>query len=87
MKELKHNYDKNLTIRKLHILSDGPSTQYKNKTKFYLFSQHLVHDLGLKCATWNFSESGHGKGAADGIGAVVKRIADAMVARRRYSRL
>ncbi|XP_045167369.2 uncharacterized protein LOC123530686 [Mercenaria mercenaria] len=29
--------------------------------------------------SWNFTESGHGKGAADGIGGVVKRTADAIV--------
>ena len=29
--------------------------------------------------TWNFSEAGHGKGAPDGIGAVIKRTADKLV--------
>lgn len=29
--------------------------------------------------TWNYSESGHGKGAPDGIGATLKRTADRMV--------
>ena len=28
---------------------------------------------------WNFSEAGHGKGAADGVGAAVKRLADRCV--------
>ncbi|KAL4720696.1 hypothetical protein ACJJTC_004626 [Scirpophaga incertulas] len=31
--------------------------------------------------TWNFSEAGHGKGAADGVGGTVKRVADAAVAK------
>lgn len=31
--------------------------------------------------TWNFSEAGHGKGAPDGIGATVKRLADRLVLR------
>ncbi|CAB3228481.1 unnamed protein product [Arctia plantaginis] len=30
----------------------------------------------LKLVTWNYQESGHGKGAPDGVGAVVKRTAD-----------
>lgn len=31
--------------------------------------------------TWNFTEAGHGKGAADGVGATVRRVADAAVAK------
>ena len=31
-------------------------------------------------SSWNFSEAGHGKSAADGIGAVVKRTADQSIA-------
>lgn len=29
--------------------------------------------------SWNFSESGHGKGAPDGIGAVLRRTADNII--------
>ena len=35
--------------------------------------------LGFKSVTWNFLESGHGKGAAGGLGAAVKREADRFV--------
>lgn len=38
----------------------------------YLFSTNIF-DLGFRSGTWNFLEAGHGKGAPDGIGAVVKR--------------
>ncbi|KAL0962524.1 hypothetical protein UPYG_G00341190 [Umbra pygmaea] len=31
---------------------------------------------GFKTVTWNFSEKAHGKGAPDGVGATVKRLAD-----------
>ena len=31
---------------------------------------------GFKLSTWNFSEAGHGKGAPDGVGATIKRMAD-----------
>ena len=31
--------------------------------------------------TWNYSESGHGKGSADGVGGTVKRTCDRVIAR------
>ena len=37
-------------------------------------------EWGMKLANWSFLEAGHGKGAADGIGGVLKRIADRLVA-------
>lgn len=64
----------------VHFLSDGPTTQYRSKNNFYLFSARIHAIYGFQHATWNFSESGHGKGAADGIGAVVKRSADRLIA-------
>ncbi|XP_060591766.1 uncharacterized protein LOC132746584 [Ruditapes philippinarum] len=59
----------------IHFLSDGPTTQYRNKTNMFLFSTKIF-DFGFQSGTWNFLEAGHGKGAADGIGAVVKRTGD-----------
>lgn len=35
--------------------------------------------MGFANATWNFSEPSHGKGAPDGVGAAVKRVADGLV--------
>lgn len=67
-------------IETLHVLSDGPTAQYRNKKAFYLFSQYLTQRYGIKNATWSFSEAGHGKGPMDGVGAVVKRTADRIVA-------
>ncbi|KAI4828768.1 hypothetical protein KUCAC02_022844 [Chaenocephalus aceratus] len=40
--------------------------------------------LGFKSVTWNFSEKAHGKGAPDGVGATVKRLADTAVQRGKY---
>lgn len=37
--------------------------------------------MGFKRVTWNFLEAGHGKGPADGVGAAVKRMADALMAK------
>ena len=34
-------------------------------------------------ATWNFTEAGHGKGAPDGVGGLLKRTADRLVAHGR----
>ena len=60
------------------FFSDGPSTQYKQKNNFYLFTPRIFK-YGFKQGTWSFFESGHGKGAADGIGGTLKRIADRIV--------
>lgn len=59
----------------LHFFSDGPTTQYRNKQNFYLLSTQ-IHQMGFHSATWNFFESGHGKGAPDAIGGSIKRQAD-----------
>lgn len=48
---------------------------------FHLISQHVQQLVpGTLDFTWNYSESGHGKGALDGIGAFLKRTADRLVA-------
>ena len=62
----------------LHICSDGPTTQYRQKGNFCLFA-NVINDGEFKKATWNFMEAGHGKGAPDGIGAAVKRSCDQAV--------
>ena len=69
--------DKN--INTLHIISDGPTSQYKNKTNFFLICKYAEF-FKLKRLTWNFYEPGHGKSVADGIGGAIKRQADAAVA-------
>ncbi|CAG5052596.1 unnamed protein product [Parnassius apollo] len=65
-------------INTVHVFSDGPATQYKQKKNFYLYKLYL-EDLNFEKGTWNFSESYHGKSAADGIGGVIKRLLDAKV--------
>ena len=40
----------------------------------------LMHqEFGFQHVTWNYTEAGHGKGPADGIGGVLKRTADEVV--------
>ena len=67
-------------VTTVHFLSDGPCTQYRSKVNFFLFNQEVLDTYHFELATWNFTESGHGKSAADGIGGTVKRTADRLVA-------
>jgi hypothetical protein len=73
---------KHPNVDTVHFRSDGPSSQYKNKNNIYLLMKKLP-DIwpGIKKWTWNFSVSGHGKGAMDGIGGTLKRTADGVVLR------
>lgn len=45
---------------------------------FLLFYPKLIN------VTYNYSETGHGKGALDGIGGVCKRTADRVVGQGKY---
>jgi hypothetical protein len=58
-------------IDTIHFFSDGPVTQYRQKANFYLFARKMLDRKILK-ASWNFFESGHGKGAPDGVGGAIK---------------
>ncbi|CAH0555425.1 unnamed protein product [Brassicogethes aeneus] len=68
-------------ITAVHFLSDGPATQYRNRFMFRVISSFSNHFLpNIEILTWNYSEAGHGKGAADGVGGTLKRTADQAVA-------
>lgn len=76
--------DKFPQVSRINFMSDGPTAQYKNKTLFTIISKILPKSFPtIKAITWNYSVSGHGKGAADGIGGVLKRTADRIVAHRK----
>jgi len=62
----------------LHVVSDGPTTQYRNRYNFYLCTV-IPQLFQFRFTWWNFSEAGHGKGPADGVGAAIKRLADRCV--------
>lgn len=70
--------ERNPEIDTIHFVSDGPSNQYKQKANFYLLTKNMS-ERGIKLATWNFHESGHGKGAPDGVGGTLKRLANQYV--------
>lgn len=76
LKDVMENHNPKPKI--LHVMSDGPVTQYRNKKNFYLLST-IPFLSGFKQVTWNFSEKSHGKGAPDGVGGAVKRTADSAV--------
>ena len=64
----------NAAATTLHVISDGPTTQYRSKNNFFFLSK-VPYELGFQNVTWIFLEAGHGKGAA------VKRQADSLVAK------
>lgn len=67
-------------VNTLHIVSDSPSAQYRNKKIFYIISQLKSYCTSLSSIFWHYCECGHGKGAPDGVGGVIKRMADKFVA-------
>ncbi|CAH0547039.1 unnamed protein product [Brassicogethes aeneus] len=62
----------------IHFISDGPTSQYRNKINFFLIT-YFGKMRGFKKLTWNFSEAGHGKSSADGVGGSLKKMADLAV--------
>lgn len=59
-------------ISKIFIFSDGCASQFKNK--FIMSSlPHFRKEFNVSHFEWNFFATSHGKGAVDGIGAVLKR--------------
>lgn len=68
------------SITKVHFFSDGPTSQYRNRTNiYYLLTQVPALFKNISLISWNYSESGHGKGPMDGVGGVLKRSADKLV--------
>ena len=64
-------------VKHVHYWTDSPTSQYRNR---YIFDLVLSHEERYgSSATWNYFESGHGKGPCDGVGGTVKRMADQAV--------
>jgi len=63
-----------LGIHTVHYYSDSPFSQYRNKWMFNFVATHQ-RKYGIK-ATWDYFETGHGKGPCDGVGGSIKRLAD-----------
>lgn len=75
---IKHAKEIKPDIKIIHFFSDGPTSQYRQKKNFFLLNL-FTQKLKLSYATWSFSEAGHGKSLADGIGGSVKRQLDQRV--------
>ena len=67
---------------KIFYFSDGASSQYKNRKNFVNLCHHQS-DFGVP-AEWHFSATSHGKGACDGVGGTVKRLAARASLQRPY---
>ena len=68
--------------KKIIYFSDGAASQYKNRKNFVNLCNHET-DFGVK-AEWHFSATSHGKGACDGVGGTVKRLASRASLQRPY---
>lgn len=68
-----------------HIIyfSDGAASQYKNRKNFLNLCCHKT-DFAIS-AEWHFSATSHGKGACDGLGGTVKRLAARASLQRTYN--
>ena len=66
-------------IDTIHFISDSPSTQYRSVKNLFLMRKMIHFEYEFTYSTWNFTEASHGKGPADGVGALVKSTADRLV--------
>ena len=67
---------------RIHYWSDGCGAQFKNQYNMQNLMLHM-HYHGVS-ADWNFFGTAHGKGAVDGLGAVVKRNVWFGILRKQY---
>ena len=58
------------TVSDITIVSDSPFTQYRNKFMIWFIAKYA--EERNTTISWVYTESGHGKGPADGVGASVK---------------
>ena len=72
-----------LQPKKIIYFSDGATSQYKNRKNFVNLCLHK-DDFGIS-AEWHFSATSHRKGACDGLGGTVKRLAARVSLQRPYN--
>ena len=65
-------------LNTIHFITDSPSSQYRNRNVIELV-RRFPNLFGGMIATWNWLESGHGKGPCDGVGGSIKKKADNLV--------
>lgn len=69
-------------LKKIVYFSDGAASQYKNRKNFINLCHHYS-DFAVE-AEWHFSATSHGKGACDGLGGTVNRLAARASLQRPY---
>jgi hypothetical protein len=62
-------------FERVSFISDSPSSQYRNRRTLYIVDS-LLRKMNVMRWEWIYTEAGHGKGAADGVGAAIKRRCD-----------
>jgi len=72
--------DQGPKLKHVHVFSDGPSSQFKNRYMVNFYHKLRSVDMNL---TWHFFATSHGKGVVDGIGGTVKRVVWRAVSSRR----
>ena len=65
-------------LKYLYVISDSPTSQYRNKCNAF-FTKRFAVENNIN-VYWVFTESGHGKGRMDGVGASVKNDIDDAIA-------
>ncbi|KAJ8896214.1 hypothetical protein PR048_001557 [Dryococelus australis] len=72
------------TVSSIHFMSDSQA-HHRHKTMYALMRYYILKKFPqIRSITWNHSEAGHGKGAPDAVGAVLKRTADCIVTEGNY---
>ena len=74
---------KELVEEKGVLSSPDAGSQYKNRKNFVNLCHHK-DDFGIS-TEWHFSATSHGKGACDGLGGTVKRLAARASLQRPYN--
>ena len=64
-------------LQHLHMVTDSPSSQYRNRFSCEML-RRATEMFGIRI-TWNWLEAGHGKGPCDGVGGALKGLADRVV--------
>lgn len=72
LKTVINDIQRSKQIQKIFFFSDNCAGQFKSKFTIYNLL-HLEEDLNVSLVEWNTFAPGHGKGAVDGIGGLVKR--------------
>jgi hypothetical protein len=70
---LKFYLSNNPSFQNLHIFSDGPASQMKNRFMYAVIAK-IRSCFHLSLVTWSFFATSHGKGPIDAVGGMAKRL-------------